>query len=95
MKIKMKVTADMSNGYVDEIEYNASEQYPEFHFECIKRTEFKNGNVNYYFNGEMEDTEENRRNFGRLTHHAEGLYENSDAENVHVEVYFDGKWYGR
>ena len=31
----------------------------------------------------------------RLTHHAEGLYENTKFEFVHVEVCVDGEWYGR
>ena len=33
--------------------------------------------------------------FVRLTHHAECLYEDTNAEYVHVEVEIDGKWYGR
>ena len=31
----------------------------------------------------------------RLTHHAEGFYEDTDAEYVHVEVCINGTWYGR
>lgn len=31
----------------------------------------------------------------RFTHHAEGLYENTGLEHVHVEVCIDGEWFGR
>lgn len=31
----------------------------------------------------------------RLTHHAEGFYENTNFEYVHVEVCIDGEWFGR
>ena len=31
----------------------------------------------------------------RLIHHAEGLYEDTKVEYVHVEVCIDGTWYGR
>lgn len=31
----------------------------------------------------------------RLTRHAEGFYENTKLEYVHVEVCIDGKWFGK
>lgn len=31
----------------------------------------------------------------RLTHHAEGFYEGTEVEYTHIEVFIDGKWYGK
>lgn len=43
------------------------------------------------FEGEWNESEEDLL---RLTHHAEGLYENTDLENVHCEVFCNREWYG-
>ena len=79
---------------------NLDNEYPEFINDFTKeKLEVKNNDddkMNKYFKCHfygiwLGDTDD----LIRLTHHAEGLYNNTQMEHVHVEVYLNGKWYGR
>lgn len=99
VKVKILFTAEGSREDADMVCNNFSENYPEFaeemeeeEFSCNEET----GEIKILWSGEFEDlSEEDRNELIRLTHHAEGLYEDTDAEYVHVEVCIDETWYGR
>ena len=100
-KIKIKFEAVGSTNTVDDIYNNFCEGYPEFSSN-MEEEDYKYNKKTKEFmilwSGEFEDDELSENDMDtliRLTHHAEGLYECTDAEYVHVEVYVNGKWYGR
>ena len=74
---------------------NFSCGYPEFssymecEYECLKKDE-----VNITWSGDLPNNT-NVDELIRLTHHAEGIYFDTSAEFVHVEVCINGKWYGK
>lgn len=75
--------------------YDNLEQYPEFirddsKEQCSYDVSTKNLQIKFFgiWLGDIEDCI-------KLTHHAEGLYENTDFQFIHVEVCVDGKWHGR
>ena len=97
-EIKIKFEAVGTVNTVDDICNNFYENYPEFaanmeeeEYEYNKKTkEFM-----LLWVGEFDPDEDDMNTLIRLTHHAEGFYEDTDAEYVHVEVCVDGKWYGQ
>lgn len=100
-EIKIKFVAVGSTNTVDDIYNNFCESYPEFSSN-MEEEDYKYNKKTKEFmilwSGEFEDdelSEDDMDTLIRLTHHAEGFYECTDAEYVHVEVYVDGKWYGR
>ena len=101
MEIKIKFEAIGSIDTVDDICRNFCENYPEF--SCnMEEEDYKYNKKTKEFmllwSGEFEDdelSEYDMHTLIRLTHHAEGLYECTDSEYVHVEVCVNGKWHGR
>lgn len=65
---------------------NMAENYPEFLIEEAEIQSLEAGFSRYIWKGKTEEC--NQEDFSRLTHHAEGLYEETGAEYVHVEVSF-------
>lgn len=100
-EIKIKFEAVGSINTVDAICNNFYENYPVFSSNMEEEDYNYNKKTKEFmilWSGEFEDCEFNNDNMNeliRLTHHAEGFYECTDAEYVHVEVCVDGKWYGR
>lgn len=100
-EIKIKFEAVGSINTVDDICNNFYENYPEFSSNMEEEDYNYNKKTKEFmilWSGEFEDCKLNNDNMNkliRLTHHAEGFYEYTDAEYVHVEVCVDGKWYGR
>lgn len=86
---------------ITDLRNNFNENYPEFARnmnECENEYTYKDGMVHIAWEGNFDKTFCNKDNINeliRLTHHAEGLYEDTDLEYVHVEVFVDGVWYGR
>ena len=79
---------------------NFEEGYPEYakymHNSIIKRE--LTGMFLVRFEGFFPKgylTEEKVIELKRLTHHAEGLYEDTELEYSHVEVFVDGIWFGK
>ena len=100
-EIKIKFEAVGTTDTVNDVCNNFCEGYPEF--SCnMEEEDYKYNKKTKEFmilwSGEFEDdelSEDNMNELIRLTHHAEGFYECTNAEYVHVEVCVDGKWYGR
>ena len=69
---------------------NFAREYPEYSSLEVKETLCDKGEIKILWIGETETSEEE---LVRLTHHAEGMYEGTDAEYVNVEVCINGKWY--
>lgn len=93
---KIKFEAVGSVETVNEVCNNFCENYPEYSSNMEEDDYSYNedtGEFMLLWSGEIEEDEFD--NLIRLTHHAEGFYEFTDAEYVHVEVCMDGKWYGR
>jgi hypothetical protein len=65
---------------------NIAENYPDFFLEEAECQSLKKGSFQYIWKGKIEECKKD--DFLRLTHHAEGLYEGTGAEYVHVEVSF-------
>lgn len=85
-----------ANGSKDDLSQmycNLDDEYKEFMADKLKEEYFVEGNRHFchFYGLWVGDTDE----LIRLTHHAEGLYENTKFEYIHVEVRVDGKWYGR
>ena len=100
-EIKIKFEAVGSIDTVDDICNNFCECYPEFSCNMEEedyRYNKKTKEFMVLWSGEFEDEElsgDDMNTLIRLTHHAEGFYEGTSAEYVHVEVCINGKWYGR
>lgn len=101
INIKIKFEALGTVDTVDDVCNNFYQNYPEFSSnmeeEDYKYNE-KNKDFMLLWSGEFEDDEldeDDMNTLIRLTHHAEGFYEDTDAECVHVEVCVNDKWYGR
>lgn len=85
---------------IDDVCNNFYENYPhlaanmkEIGFEKQKGKYFK-----IIWEGEFEDGDLEESDVDeviRLTHHAEGFYDDTNVEYVHVEVCIDGTWYGK
>lgn len=109
MKVKILFEANGSPETVDAVRCNFHNNYPEFAAE-MKNEEYDYnketgrfrllwvGDFDESFLGDKNDESligyTNRDILLRLTHHAEGFYDLTDAEYVHVEVYVDGAWHG-
>ena len=101
MNIKIKFEAVGTVDTVDAVCNNFYTWYSEFasnmeeeDYEYNKKT----GEFMLLWEGDFEDDELDEDDMDtllRLTHHAEGFYEDTDAEYVHVEVCVDGTWHGR
>lgn len=91
------VTEGTDDDYKDMLN-NLDTQYPEFicdyDNEQVDEKHISKSKVEFtaHFKGLWNGPEED---CARLTHHAEGLYEDTRLENTHVEVCIDGTWYGR
>ena len=100
-EIKIKFEAVGNVNAVNDICNNFCECYPKF--SCnMKKEDYKYNKKTKEFmiiwKGEFEDNELSEYDMNtliRLTHHAEGFYECTDVEYVHVEVCVNNKWYGR
>lgn len=85
---------------LDDLYNNLDNEYPEFKND-FEREELEEKNNDddkmtkcfkcHFYGIWLGDTDE----LIRLTHHAEGLYDQTGMEYVHVEVCLNGKWYGR
>ena len=99
-EIKIKFEAVGNKNTVDDICNNFYENYPEFSSNMEEedyKYKSKTKKFMLLWAGEFEDDELDDRDMDtllRLTHHAEGFYEGTNAEYVHVEVCVDGTWYG-
>lgn len=72
---------------------NLTKSYPEFKFDMKDVGVLHVGNkVTITISGYIN--KKNKNNMIELIHHAEGIYENTKFECVHVEVFIDGVWYG-
>lgn len=101
MNIKIKFEAVGSVDTVDNVCSNFYQNYPKFSCHMEEEDYEYNEETEEFmllWDGEFEDDKLNENDIDtliRLTHHAEGFYDNTDAEYVHVEVYINDKWYGR
>lgn len=101
MNVKILFEAVGTVDTVDAVCNNFYEQYS--HFSCnMEEEEYeynkKTKEFKLLWTGDFEDDELDEHDIDtliRLTHHAEGFYEQTDAEYVHVEVCINDKWYGR
>lgn len=81
---------------IDKALTNIRENYPEFIMSNKIVTDIDSEyDVSFAVYGQIEDDENTIHEMARLTHHAEGIYEDTEFEYVHVEVCIDGEWYGR
>ena len=100
-EIKIKFEAVGTPDTVDDVCNNFCEYYPEFSSNMEEEDYEYNEETKEFmllWSGEFEDDRLDEHDMDvliRFTHHAEGFYEGTDAEYVHVEVCVDGKWYGR
>lgn len=100
-EVKIKFEAVGSKKTVADICNNFCECYPEFSSNMEEedyRYDDKTKEFMILWAGSFNDDELSSRDINtliRLTHHAEGFYEMTDAEFVHVEVFIDGEWYGK
>lgn len=100
-ELKIKFEAYGTPETANNVYSNFCENYPEFSSNMTEEDYEYNKQENTimmlwsgeFKEGELDDNDMD--GFYKLTHHAEGLYEDTDAEYVHVEVCEDGKWYGR
>lgn len=89
---------DGTEGDLNQMHCALTEEYPEFIYderrEKCKHKDLGENRARYrcHFYGLWVG---NPDSLVRMTHHAEGLYEKTNFENVHVEVRADKKWYGR
>ena len=101
MNVKILFEAIGAVDTVDDVCHNFCEAYPKFSANMDEEDyDFndKTGEFKLLWGGEFEEGHLNEHDIDtliRLTHHAEGFYEDTDAEYVHVEVCVDNKWYGR
>lgn len=100
-EIKIKFEAVGSVDTVDDVCSNFYQNYPKFAAH-MEEEDYKYNKKTKDFMllwvGEFQDDELDEYDMDtliRLTHHAEGFYDDTDAEYVHVEACVDGKWYGR
>ena len=91
-KIKIVMTCQLPDSEVEIVFRNMAEGYPEYSVSGKYEKE-QDGMQRFEWDGVLLEWG-SEDEFIRLTHHAEGLYENTSAEYVHVEVCLDGKWYG-
>lgn len=72
---------------------NFADNYPEFD---VDENSYENDGdmVKFTWTGSV-DSSEDAEALIRLTHHAEGIYDGTSAEHVHVEVSIDGTWHGQ
>lgn len=93
----------MANGDLDGVNAvrdNFYQNYPEFAYNMEESHTYdgKTKDFQLLWTGnftENELSESDMEGFCRLTHHAEGLYEDTNVEYVHVEVCVNGTWFGR
>lgn len=83
----------VDKGDVEQIFDNFCTSYPEVNTDESFHENLKDDEVKFTWKGTVED--KYGEGIIRMTHHAEGLYSDTSAEHVHVEVCIDGKWYGR
>ena len=98
MEVKIKFEAVGSIDTVNDICNNFCENYPEFSFNMEKDYKYNTDTKEFMllWSGEFDElSEDDMFELIRMTHHAEGFYDDTDAEYVHVEVFVNGKWYGK
>lgn len=66
--------------------YNITHEYPEIMIESINTIFPMEESAPHIFEIHGFVEKQHLDDILRLTHHAEGLYENTDAEHVHVDV---------
>lgn len=86
IKIVMSCMLDKEN--IGVVFDNFGENYPEMDVDESFYYNITDG-FRFVWIGEIE--EDDRNAFMRLTHHAEGIFEDTGAEYVHVDVYIE-KW---
>lgn len=99
-KCKIIMTCKIKEDDIEEIFNHFIENYPEVELVEDENSPYNpgiyekldNGFMKFEWNGTVKDGGEDE--IIRLTHHAEGIYGETSAEYVHVEVCIDGKWYG-
>lgn len=72
---------------------NFADNYPEIN---VDENSYENNGdmIKFTWTGSI-DAAEDAEVLIRLTHHAEGIYDGTSAEHVHVEVSINGVWYGQ
>lgn len=75
----------------EELKYKDSKQDKEF----FKDYKLSKNDIAFktIYEGEFEPNSDDDSPI-KLTHHAEGLYEDTTASDIHVEVWYQDKWYG-
>ena len=97
MEIRILFQAVGSEDVMYDVADNFGANYPEFS-EKMEPEICEHNDTNDFtilWIGDFELSKEDEKELIRLTHHAEGFYEGTDAEYVHVEVCINGTWYGR
>ena len=98
MHIIINFKSTGSTKTLSDIIHNFYENYPELGCNMKHTAQYteKSNVINIRFFGDFENlTTDDINKIIRLTHHAEGFYEMTDAEYVHVEVCIDNTWYGK
>lgn len=88
LPIKIAMNCMINKENIGVIFDNFSQSYPEMDVEESFYCKITDG-FRFVWIGKIK--EEDRDAFMRLTHHAEGIYEDTGAEYVHVDVYTE-KW---
>ena len=95
MKIYINMTCLIGKEEIHKIFNNFSVNYPEYaSYMSGMYHKANDGYDTFEWSGELPE-ESYTEDLIRLTHHAEGIYDETGAEYVHVEVCVDGKWYGK
>lgn len=86
-KCQNMMEAQVDKKAVGDIFINFAENYPEVH---VRESEYKKLEEPgfYHFSWEGKVSKEHKEELMKLTHHAEGIYAETGAEYVHVEVAF-------
>lgn len=97
VEVKIYFSATGSKETADAVGNNFVENYPEFsEFMTEKMSKYNESSEEFMFlwEGKFPELSETDRNtLIRLTHHAEGIYEFTRAEYVHVEVCVNDVWF--
>lgn len=95
MKVHINMTCLIGKEEIHKIFNNFSKNYPEYaSYMSGMYHKANDGYDTFEWSGELPETSFTD-DLIRLTHHAEGIYDVTGAEYVHVEVCIDGKWYGK
>ena len=97
--VEIRMSCMIDTDKATDLSDNFLESYPEFRnyirYHSCKPCIYGTNLAWYLWIPENCFDEATKNSIIRLTRHAEGIYEGTGAEYVHVEVCINGEWYGR